>query len=145
MFLYVLCFFLSISPSMVLNVMQEYASGDTVNKAIYTVKVFESALVPLQGFFNFFIYIKPLYTRFRNANPDKSMRFVLHEALYNPNIPQLNASENQSTVPEEADTRNLNRALFNSNFCRDSESSSASDQYPGGLLDLIADEDEEAK
>lgn len=145
MFLYVACFFLSISPSLVLNFMEVYNS-DVINDAsrIYPLKIFESILLPLQGFFNFFIYIKPLYTRFRAANPNKSMRFVLKEALFNPNIPHLNVSRSHPTsnaAAEEGNTANLNRALFNSIYLSDSDSSSASNSYPGGLLDLIADED----
>jgi len=145
MFLYVACFFLAISPSLVLNFMEMMYSADTINDAgrIFPLKILESILVPLQGFFNFFIYIKPLYSRFRAANPNKSMRFVLHQALFNPIVPRLDYSGDQP-----ATATNLNEALFHSNFRLDSSSrdssSSSRNSYPGGLLDLISD-DEDAK
>merc|ERR1712224_835565 len=44
--------------------------------------------MPLQGFLNAFIYLKPFYSRFRDANPDQSMSFVLYQALCNSRTPK---------------------------------------------------------
>lgn len=57
---------------------------------IYPVFVLETIVYPLQGFLSAFIYFKPAYTRFRAANPNKPIRFVLHQALFNRTAPRSN-------------------------------------------------------
>lgn len=94
-FLYVACFFGSTTPIFVLQIMGgpfQYTTDD--QGKIYPLLVLNSMLLPLQGFFNVFIYIKPVYTRFRAANPDKSMYLILQQALFDPNIPKLTSSSN---------------------------------------------------
>jgi len=95
---------------------------------IYPVLVLNATFLPLQGLFNVFIYLKPTYIRFRAANPNKSMYFVLHQALFNPEVPQLDFSSDQSgsNAIAEGDVGNPNQALFNSNFRPRSSSSDSS-------------------
>lgn len=104
--------------------------------------------MPLQGFFNLFIYIKPAYTRFRSANPNKSMYFVLHQALFNPEVPQLTFSGDQppSDAIAEEDTANPNWALFNSEFGdSSSDLSFGISEGEGRNLECIPEEDAEEK
>lgn len=93
MMLYVGCFLVTWLPFFVVMIFGKYL-GETF---LYFVLVLNAIFLPLQGFFNVFIYLKPAYTRFRAANPNQPMHFVLHQALFNPKIPQLNYSSDQST------------------------------------------------
>jgi len=96
MLLYVGCFFITWSPGFVCFF--SHFLGGTVGKMLYPFALILTViLTPLQGFFNVFIYLRPAYTRFRAANPDKSMYFVSYQALLNPKIPQLNDSGDPST------------------------------------------------
>jgi hypothetical protein len=125
MFLYVGCFALTISPAFAVQILELYDKRGSNN---YHLKVLDRFLLPLQGFFNFFTYTKPMYTRFRATYPNKPMYFVLQQALFNPNVPQMNFSSNQQASPAiaEEDAANPNQALFNSNFRPRSSSSSSS-------------------
>jgi len=125
MFLYVGCFFVTISPQLVLHILEDffdYTNNDYGN--IYPLLVLSAMTMPLQGFFNVFIYIKPAYTRFRAADPNKSIYFVLRQALFNPKVPQLTFLGDQSAASAiaEGDAVNPNQALFNSNFRPNSSS-----------------------
>jgi len=90
MFLYVGSFFVTVSPAFVERLLEVYSGYTAGNRGkIYPVIVLRSIFLPLQGFFTFLIYITPSYTRFRAANPNKPMHFVLHQALFNPRAPRL--------------------------------------------------------
>jgi hypothetical protein len=126
MFLYLACFFVTISPSFVKEILLTYTSNDA--GTLYPLTLLEAIVLPLQGFFNFFIFIKPSYTRFRAVNPNKQMRLVLHQALFNPNVPQLSheTDHSVSNAIAEENAANPNRALFNSDFFSPSINSSSS-------------------
>merc|ERR1719491_308835 len=55
---------------------------------IYPLVLMEAITFPLQGLLSAFTYFKPAYTRFRAANPNKPIRFVLHQALFNRTAPR---------------------------------------------------------
>lgn len=80
MFLYIGCFFGTTLPTFVVQIL--IASGYTNNETdkLYPLLVLNALLFPLKGFCNVFVYLKPAYTRFYAANPNKSMCFVLHQA-----------------------------------------------------------------
>jgi len=122
MFLYVAIFFLTVSPSLVEEILVSFF-GNTIHDdgKLYPLTILEAMLLPLQGFLNFFIYIKPMYTRFRAANPDKPMHFVLYQALINPKAPKLyrsRAANNNADkdVGIEDNTVIPNQVLFNITF-----------------------------
>jgi len=97
MFLYVAFFFVTTIPNFALQILETYFgyTNDNMGK-IYPLLLLAAMVLPLQGFFNVFIYIKPTYTRFRAANPNKPVHFVLHQALFNPDVPQLTFSSDES-------------------------------------------------
>merc|ERR1719491_203427 len=64
-------------------------NGYTVSE-IYPLVVLVDITFPLQGVLSAFIYFKPAYTRFRAVNPNKPIRFVLHQALFNRTAPRSN-------------------------------------------------------
>jgi len=89
-FLYVSTFLLTLTPSFVLQVM--YSTGVDDQNILYPLAVLNAMLLPLQGFFNVFIYIRPTYIRFRNANGDRPMLFILKQALFDPKIPRMGST-----------------------------------------------------
>ena len=56
-FLYVSTFLLTLTPSFVLQVM--YSTGVDDQNILYPLAILNAMLLPLQGFFNVFIYIRP--------------------------------------------------------------------------------------
>jgi len=116
MVLYVGSFFATVLPSFIKEILLLYTDNDM--SKLHPLSVIESIFLPLQGFFNFFIYIKPMYTRFRANNPNKPIFFVLHQALFRPTSPQMTFSSNHHTsfAIAEEDDANPNQALFNADF-----------------------------
>jgi len=89
-FLYVLSFLLTATPVFALELLEGSIGLDHDDKGqLYPLLVLNSILVPLQGFFNVFIYVRPSYTRFRDANPEKSFWSSLKQALFDPNTPRM--------------------------------------------------------
>jgi len=111
MFMYVGCFFVAWTPFYILFFFGGYL-GETVNSVLL---ILAALLTPLQGFFNVFIYLKPAYTRFRASNSNKRMSFVLHQALFNPTIPELNYS---SDLPAFSNTPIAERKTKSAAFGR---------------------------
>jgi len=148
MFSYVAVFFVCITPSFVLEIVETYSGYTRKDSKIYPVFVLESIFLPLLGFFNFFIYIKPAYTRFRAAYPTKSMGFVLHQALFNSKTPRLyrrNRNANHHTYHSdflvtditlgEDNAINLNQALFDPGQFSPDDDDDVADGDNGGLSD----------
>ena len=70
-FLYVFCFWLTQTSTVVLSVLDGSMGYDIKDKSrLYPLLVVQSLLAPLQGFFNVFIYVRPSYSRFAGAHPD---------------------------------------------------------------------------
>jgi len=92
-FFYVFFFLITLTPMAVLLVLDGIVGYDGSDKPeLYPLLVLNSLLVPLQGFFNGFIYVRPAYHRFRAKNPTKPMWFILKRALFDPNIPRMKMS-----------------------------------------------------
>ena len=102
-FLYVSSFLITISPAFAIQILDGsmgYAESD--QGSIYPLLVLNSILLPLQGFFNVFIYVRPSYIRFGAANPNKSSWMILKHALFDPNIPRLSSNACGSSEPLSA-------------------------------------------
>jgi len=88
MFLYVAAFVVTVTPILVRQGFETYfGSSYHDDVKLYPLMVLDSIFRPIQGLFNFLIYIKPMYTRFRAFNPNKPICFVLHQALFNLKAP----------------------------------------------------------
>lgn len=117
MFLYVGFFFVTVAPTIAISVLDIHFgySNDNAEK-IYPLSILQSIFMPLQGFFNVFIFFKPTYARFRAAHPDRPIYFILHQSMFNSQVPQLRDHLPVSMETGEQDTTNPNEALFNSNY-----------------------------
>jgi len=90
--LYVTAYLLTIVPAMLLSILDGLSVIDATDQGeFYPLLVFDSILLPLQGFFNVFIYVKPTYTRFRDKHPEMPARSVLNHALFDSDVPRLSA------------------------------------------------------
>jgi len=88
--LYVTAYLLTIVPAILLSVLDAaIAYNEEDQGSLYPLLILNSMLLPLQGFFNVFIYVKPSYSRFRNKHPEEPILFVLKHALFNSDIPRL--------------------------------------------------------
>jgi len=139
MFSYVAAFFGCITPTVVKEILEAYFGYTSTDSRIYPLYILVAIFCPLQGFFNFLIYIKPAYTRFRANNPSKSVRFVLHQALFNPNVPQLYYSNDRPDPhPIEEASAGLSSIIFElhwNNKERAEESDSDSDSNEDSMKD----------
>jgi len=111
--LYVVTFLISSSPIFALEYLEGSVGLDEDDKAtLYPLLVLNSMLVPLQGFFNVFIYIRPTYNRFRDAHPEKPLWVVLKQALFDPNIPRMNVGV--SVMPKPTTAKRTKSSKLNS-------------------------------
>ncbi len=96
-FLYVTSFLITILPAFAIQILDgSMGYGISDQGRVYPLLVLNSILLPLQGFFNVFIYVRPSYIRFGAANPDKPSWFILKHALFDPNIPRLSSTTQKS-------------------------------------------------
>ena len=101
-FLYVSTFLVTFaSASIILVIEGNVANGEEDLRKIYPLLVLNSMLLPLQGFFNVFIYVRPSYDRFREQSPEKSKWFILKQALLESNIPKPTQSNNSQLSSAE--------------------------------------------
>lgn len=92
-FLYVTTFLLTFLPAFVIQIMEGMvATGEENLQQVYPLLVLNAMLLPLQGFFNVFVYVRPYYNRFRAQNPDDSMIRILKLALFDSNIPRISSA-----------------------------------------------------
>jgi len=91
-FLYVASFFGTVIPLVTIQILGGFGYTSDDQGKIYPLLVLNSIVLPLQGFFNVYIYLRPTYNRFRAADPDKSIYCILQQALFDPNIPKLSFS-----------------------------------------------------
>lgn len=92
-FLYVTTFLLTFLPAFVIQIMEGMvATGEENLQQVYPLLVLNAMLLPLQGFFNVFVYVRPYYNRFRAQNPDDSMITILKLALFDSNIPRISSA-----------------------------------------------------
>ena len=96
-FLYVTTFLLTFLPGFAIQVIEGMVLlGEENLQQMYPLLVMNAILLPLQGFFNVFIYIRPTYNRFRAAKPDESMFVILRQSLFDPNIPRISSVANNT-------------------------------------------------
>lgn len=103
--LYVTTFLLTFLPAFVIQVIEGMvATGEENLQQVYPLLVLNAMLLPLQGFFNVFIYVRPNYNRFRAKNPDDSVIRILKLALFDTNIPRISSApiSDRMNAPKQA-------------------------------------------
>jgi len=156
MALYVGSFLVTWLPYFVLSFVS-ILGGDSENIFGLVFAILSALLLPLQGVFNAMIYLKPFYTRFRAAYPNKSKWFVLQQAVLNSKAPRMNHRRvaNHHTYHSdflitditlgEDNAMNPNEALFYPGRLPSSSDSSSNDIAEGEDNGAIPDNVEESK
>lgn len=72
-FLYVGACFISYIPAFILRLMGSRGHRLSTEADVYDILVLQSSLLPLQGFLNMLIYIRPVYLRLRHAGTSRWM------------------------------------------------------------------------
>ncbi len=109
-FLYVTTFLITILPAFTIQILDgSFGYDESDQGRVYPLLVLNSILLPLQGFFNVFIYVRPSYSRFSTANPEKSTWFILKQALFDPNIPRMSSYPGATSEPISAALKELSK------------------------------------
>ena len=93
--LYVVSFFLSYTPAAIIRAIEASVYEDPNEQALYPILVLYSLLLPLQGFFNMFVYNRPTYLKLRDQHPELSWIFVFRLACFNDHT-QLSITKSQA-------------------------------------------------
>jgi hypothetical protein len=91
-FLYVGTFMLSYAPVFAVRVMESLHYQPEDEGSIFPLLVLNNLLLPLQGFFNMFVYTRPSFVRVRAAFPEHSSFWALRKACLDSDIPRLTES-----------------------------------------------------
>jgi len=90
MALYVGCYLVAYLPFIVVIILPIFGVDLGPFLHIVFFQILHPMFSPLQGVFNAIIYLKPFYTRFRAAYPNKSKWFVLRQSVLNSKAPRKN-------------------------------------------------------
>jgi len=102
-FLYVSTFLVTILPAFTIQVLDgTIGYGPEDRDMLYPLLLWNSMVLPLQGFFNVFIYIRPSYSRFSAANPENTSWVSLKQAIFDPNIPRMSSTHGVTSNPVSA-------------------------------------------
>eukprot|EP00980_Cylindrotheca_fusiformis_P003717 scaffold823_cov86-Cylindrotheca_fusiformis.AAC.4 len=85
--LYVATFFVSFTPQFIIRILGSAGYDYSNEHEIYSLLVLNSLLLPLQGFFNMFVYTRPNYLRLKAAGA--STLQALRGACFETDIPRL--------------------------------------------------------
>lgn len=93
--MYVIFFYVAYTPAFIIRVLEGLGLDGEAEEDIYPVLLLNSILLPLQGIFNVFIYVRPNYVRVRHAFPEQSRFWAIRHGLLETDIPALvSASRN---------------------------------------------------
>ena len=88
-FLYVFTFYVCYTPAFIIRLLEGLGLDGEKESDIYPVLVLNSILLPIQGFFNVFIYTRPNYVRVQAAFPEQSKWWIMKHACLESDIPRL--------------------------------------------------------
>jgi hypothetical protein len=81
-FLYVGAFFLCATWSFLLRIMESVSYNAEDENTLFPLLVLQAWFLPLQGFFNVFIYIRPKYLKHRRQYPEESRVWALRRSIH---------------------------------------------------------------
>ena len=81
-FLYVLAFLVTYVPAMALRILESRGYGASDESKLFPALVCQAICLPLQGFFNCLIYVRPSYARVRKEHPQERRFWAFRRALH---------------------------------------------------------------
>ena len=96
--LYVASFGISYTPAVIIRVLESIQdeTAPPAEQPLYPILVLYSLLLPLQGFFNMFVYNRPTYLKLRDTYPELSWIFVFRIACFH-DYTQLSIIKSQNS------------------------------------------------
>jgi hypothetical protein len=98
-FLYVAAFFVTYFVPVLLRILESFGFRPADEDKVYTLLVISHISLPLIGFFNLLIYIRPRYLRTRSEFPNQWRTWAIRRALYGEAVqPSPSEIENSNFV-----------------------------------------------
>lgn len=98
-FLYVAAFFVTYLPGVSLRILESFGFRPADEDKVYFLVVVAHICLPLIGFFNLMIYIRPRYLRTRSEFPNQRRAWAIRRALYGEAVqPSPSGMENSNFV-----------------------------------------------
>ena len=102
--LYVSAFIVTLTPTVILKSMDLRPKDEN---RIFVLLVTQATLLPLQGFFNFFIYVRPTYVRVREEFPSENIVWAHRRALYGAKVHPTDSGD--ESTPSPSNSKNKKR------------------------------------
>lgn len=100
--LYVVTFLISYTPGFTIRILESIGYDASDEADIFVLLVLNALLLPLQGFFNMFVYTRPIYQRLKMVYPDRSNFWAIKQACMDSEIPRYEPSRSFTTSHSEA-------------------------------------------
>lgn len=143
--LYVGSFVVVFTPAFIFKIKDAYRPKTFDENDIFGLCVLMSITLPLQGFFNMFVYNRPNYTRIRRAYPELSTLTAIRYACLSRDIPHLTevvvSSHSFQTPSAKRKKRSVGTASKNQGGLARSSDSGASSFWSN--LDIIPEDSKE--
>ena len=120
-FLYVVTFAISYTPAFVVRAIEGFNDEKVDDASIYALVVIQMITLPLQGFFNMFVYNRPRYVRVRAAYPEMTALQLLQKTCFDADIPKLTEISSRTSFRSNNSTKRRNNLsssgkMFSSNL-----------------------------
>jgi len=128
-FLYVGSFLVCYTPALATRVVEAFTYNYDDSK-LYWLLVITAMTLPLQGFFNMFIYNRPYYVKIRNSNPHISVLRTMHAAFL----------ESKSLITPKPSFASYRESIAFHQGKESSSKSVISSRYTRGALEVVMEE-----
>lgn len=110
-FLYVGAFFICYLPAFLVRILGGQGYWLSKEADIYSILILQAGLLPLQGFFNMLIYVRPVFLRLKKAGASNWM--ALKGSILEPDIPKFISEKLQDSTSGIAPLSKASRSANN--------------------------------
>ena len=100
--LYVVCFLVTYSSSVCLKILESQSYDAVDEDRLFPLLVLQAIFLPLSGFFNCLIYVRPSYLRAREEFPEESRLWHFRRALHGANVQPTDEPSDRAETEKEA-------------------------------------------
>jgi hypothetical protein len=142
-FLYVATFFISYSPQLIIRILGgSFGYRSSKEADIFGLLVLNSFLLPLQGFFNMFVYTRPNFLRLKSAGASNWM--AMRGSCLEPNIHRFTSIPSSHIAVASSQKMKHSRAInansFSSGLESEQEANRRESLEPSGKFEVVSDE-----